>query len=167
MEEKSHLLQAENLHVKKAKKPVIRGISLEIKAGEWLAVTGPSGSGKSALLSLLSGKGRPSKGSISLNGREVRPHQLRRETALVSQQPLFWDSFYLELQFILGLRLQGVPEKEAARRVREALNDAELSFAGRMFPSHLSRGQLLQAAFARVLMRRSRILLLDDPFSAM
>jgi putative ABC transport system ATP-binding protein len=148
----------------------VDGVSLEVPAGEFLALLGSSGSGKSTLLNLLAGLDRPTSGTIVAAGRnlaELSPLELaryRRETVgMVFQSFNLLPRMTLEENVELPLRLAEVERGERAARVREALEHVRLSKRMGHRPSELSGGEQQRTAIARALVNRPRILLADEP----
>jgi putative ABC transport system ATP-binding protein len=148
----------------------VDGVSLEVPAGEFLALLGSSGSGKSTLLNLLAGLDRPTSGTIVAAGRNLAElsslelARYRRETVgMVFQSFNLLPRMTLEENVELPLRLAEVERGERAARVREALEHVRLSKRMGHRPSELSGGEQQRTAIARALVNRPRILLADEP----
>ena len=141
-------------------------------ASDWTVVFGPSGSGKSTLLRLLAGLDRPTRGRIALNTRTLADTAIglhlapgRRHTALVAQQPALFPHLTVAANVAYGLRSLG--RLARAARVEEMLALAGATdLAGRR-PQDLSGGEAQRVALARALAPAPRLLLLDEPFSAL
>ena len=141
-------------------------------ASDWTVVFGPSGSGKSTLLRLLAGLDRPARGRIALDTRALTETAIglhlppgRRHTALVAQQPALFPHLSVAANVAYGLR-------SLDRATRAARVDAMLALAGatdlaRRRPQDLSGGEAQRVALARALAPAPRLLLLDEPFSAL
>jgi putative ABC transport system ATP-binding protein len=148
----------------------VNEISLEIRAGEFLALLGASGSGKSTLLNLMAGLDRPSSGAILAQGRdlaamsseELATHR-NRTIGIVFQSFQLLPRMTLEENVELPLRLAEVPRGERPARVREALERVGLAARTRHRPTELSGGEQQRAAIARALVNRPMILLADEP----
>jgi sulfonate transport system ATP-binding protein len=141
----------------------LSGINLDVPPGEILAIVGGSGCGKSTLLRLIAGLDRPTAGSISLEGAVVEGP--RAEIGLVFQEPRLMPWLTIEQNVAFGIRR--LPAQERAKRVSEALERVGLATRARHWPRELSGGQAQRAALARALVERPRVLLLDEPFSAL
>ncbi|MGA1805280.1 ABC transporter ATP-binding protein [Rhizobium sp. HT1-10] len=146
--------------------PVFDRFSFDVAPGEFVAVLGPSGCGKSTLLNLLSGFLRPEEGRIAVDGTPVAPEQ--DVLGYVFQSPnLFpWLNVIENVRF--GLRMAGkISKAEQYARSEHLLDIVGLAdFAGKS-PHHLSGGQRQRIALARALVLEPRLLLMDEPFSAL
>ena len=150
--------------------PAVSEISLEVPAGEFLALLGSSGSGKSTLLNLLAGLDRPTAGAIHVGGRNLAAldaeelARYRRDTVgMVFQSFNLLPRMTLEENVELPLRLAEVEHGEREARVAEALERVRLGARKRHRPSELSGGEQQRAALARALVNRPRILFADEP----
>ena len=146
---------------------VLHDVNLTLAAGEALAVAGPNGAGKSTLLRLLAGLMRPTAGEVRILGRPLRQDAAaaRRGVGLLSHQSLLYDDLTLLENLTFAARLYGLlrPRETALA----ALARAGLGSRAGESPRRLSRGLLQRAAIARALLHRPRILLLDEPFTAL
>jgi putative ABC transport system ATP-binding protein len=145
-------------------------VSLEIGAGEFLALLGTSGSGKSTLLNLMAGLDRPSAGLIVAHGRNlselssIELAQYRSHTVgMVFQSFNLLPKMTLEENVELPLRLAEVDRSERGARVREALDRVGLVKRATHRPSELSGGEQQRTAIARALVNRPTILFADEP----
>ena len=140
----------------------------DIAEGEFFALLGPSGCGKTTLLRMLAGFENPTEGEIVIDGQVmegVDPD--KRPVNMVFQSYAVFPHMSVERNVGYGLRVTGVPADETKRRVQEALELVKMErFAGRM-PSQLSGGQRQRVALARALVKRPKVLLLDEPLSAL
>ncbi len=147
----------------------LRGVSLTVETGEMAFITGPSGAGKSTLLKLMAAIERPSSGSVIVNGQNVgalRPRAvpfLRRKFGLIFQdQKLLFDRTAFD-NVMLPLAIIGFERREAARRVRAALDKVGLLARERANPITLSGGEQQRLAIARAVVHRPAILIADEP----
>jgi len=145
-------------------------VTLEVPAGEFLALLGSSGSGKSTLLNLMAGLDRPTSGAIFAKGRnlsEMNPLELARyrsrTVGMVFQSFNLLPRMTLEENVELPLRLAEVDRSARAGRVREALEHVRLETRLTHRPSELSGGEQQRAALARALVNRPALLLADEP----
>lgn len=141
---------------------------LKIHKGEFLTLLGPSGCGKTTLLNLIAGFLEADQGELFINREhvtQVPPH--KREIGIVFQNYALFPHMTVAKNIAYGLRTRRVSKAETAERVREALTLVKLEdFADRR-PRQLSGGQQQRVALARALVIRPRVLLLDEPFSAL
>ena len=146
----------------------VADISLDIAAGELFAVLGPSGSGKTTLLRMLAGFEAPDAGTIELDGTDVTampPH--RRPVNMMFQNYALFPHMSVERNVAFGLRQEKLPRAEITERVRAALGLVQLNdLAGRR-PHQLSGGERQRVALARALIKRPKLLLLDEPLAAL
>ncbi|WP_210115095.1 ABC transporter ATP-binding protein [Roseovarius aestuariivivens] len=141
---------------------------LKIRRGEFLTLLGPSGCGKTTILNLIAGFLEADKGEIFIDDElvtQVPPHQ--REIGIVFQNYALFPHMSVTQNVAYGLRTRRISKAETETRVREALDLVKLQdFADRR-PKQLSGGQQQRVALARALVIRPRVLLLDEPFSAL
>jgi len=146
----------------------VERLSLDIYEGEFFALLGPSGCGKTTLLRMLAGFEQPSEGRILLDGADlsdVPPHQ--RPINMMFQSYALFPHLSVENNVAFGLKQDGMPKPEIAARVRDMLALVKLDGFGARMPGHLSGGQRQRVALARALAKRPRVLLLDEPLSAL
>ena len=147
----------------------LRGVSLEVAAGEMIAVTGHSGAGKSTLLKLAAGLERPSSGTVVVNGQnlgalgETALAVLRRRIGFVFQDHKLLNDRNCFENVALPLRIAGFAHDEAARRVRAALDKVGLLARERALPVALSGGEQQRLCIARAIVNRPMLLVADEP----
>ena len=146
----------------------VNNVSLAIRENEFFALLGPSGSGKSTLLKMLAGFETPTSGSIFLDGRDISPiPPNRRPLNLMFQSYALFPTMNVRDNIAYGLEMERLPKDEIAQRVDAMLATAQLQeFASRR-PDQLSGGQRQRVALARALIKRPRVLLLDEPLGAL
>ena len=146
----------------------VDAVSFDIRPNEFFALLGPSGCGKTTLLRMIAGLEIPTSGEITIDGQEMAltpPNQ--RPVNMVFQSYAVFPHMTVEENVAYGLKVVGTPKREIGPRVREALDMVQLpSLAGRM-PEQLSGGQRQRVALARALVKRPKVLLLDEPLSAL
>ena len=144
---------------------VLAGVSLNVREGEFLTVVGPSGSGKSVLLDIISGLAAASSGSVRF-GQELIVKPSRDASYVFQQYALFpWKTAQQNIEYPLEIR--SVPRAERAERARELLALFGLRDFAPRFPNQLSGGMQQRVAIARALVTRPKVLLMDEPFAAL
>ena len=147
---------------------VLRGIEMEIRAGEFFSLLGPSGCGKTTLLRIIAGFEQPSQGSLRIAGSDmadVPPN--KRPTNMVFQSYAVFPHLTVAENVAFGLRRDPVSRAQKAARVGEALEMVGLGGLGHRAAHALSGGQRQRVALARALILRPKVLLLDEPLSAL
>src|SRR5690348_9700695 len=143
-------------------------LSLDIFEREFFALLGPSGCGKTTLLRMLAGFEQPSEGRILLDGVDISgvpPH--RRPVNMMFQSYALFPHLSVENNIAFGLRQEAMPKAAIHERVREMLALIKLEGFGARKPDQLSGGQRQRVALARALAKHPRVLLLDEPLSAL
>ncbi len=151
-------------------KPVLRGVSLDVLAGETLVLLGGSGSGKSVLLKHMNGLLRPDRGEVEVDGTPLAPLDedglipVRRKVSMLFQQGALFDSLTVGENVAYPLHEHHlVPDEDIPARVREALAMVDLPGTEHVMPAELSGGMRKRAALARALVLEPRALLYDEP----
>jgi sulfonate transport system ATP-binding protein len=149
---------------KEGARTVLRDLTLDVTAGEIIAVVGPSGCGKSTLLRLIGGLDSPTVGTITLDEEEVKAHD--DSTAIAFQEPRLLPWRTIAQNVAIGLP-RGTRGRRARERVAELLELVGLTHAADQRPREVSGGMAQRASLARALARSPRVLLLDEPFGAL
>ncbi len=157
-------------HLEKSFGPnrVVKDFSLGIEKGEFVSLLGPSGCGKTTVLRMVAGFETPTAGNIRIDGKDVvdlKPNQ--RNIGMVFQAYALFPNLTVAQNVAFGLKIAGVDRAETARRVEEMLGLIGLPDLGARYPFQLSGGQQQRVALARALAPRPRVLLLDEPLSAL
>ena len=166
--QKPVLLQIRHLSKSYGDTQILQNINLDIYDGEFLTLLGPSGCGKTTLLRLIGGFELPNAGSLHLEGVDIAglPAEKRPINTVFQQYALFPHmNVYDNIAY--GLNLIGVPKTEIDQRVREALAMVQLDHTINRRPQDLSGGQQQRIAIARAVVNRPKMLLLDEPLSAL
>ncbi len=161
------------IHIKRLTKKygdlfALDSVDLEIRSGEFLTLLGPSGSGKTTLLMAIAGFNRPDSGSIRFGDQEViltPPH--KRNVGMVFQSYALFPHMSVAGNIAFPLKLRGVSAQECEQRVAEALETVQLTGLGDRGIDQLSGGQRQRVALARAFVFGPRILLMDEPLSAL
>jgi spermidine/putrescine ABC transporter ATP-binding subunit len=144
------------------------GVSLEIVENEFFALLGPSGCGKTTLLRILAGFEVPDAGSVTLEGRDllaVPPN--KRPLNLMFQSFALFPHMTVDKNVAYGLEREKLPKAEIRRRVGDALDMVGLTALAKRKPHQISGGQKQRVALARAMVKRPRLLLLDEPLGAL
>jgi putative spermidine/putrescine transport system ATP-binding protein len=146
----------------------VRGFSLSVEQGEFVSLLGPSGCGKTTTLRMIAGFEQPDQGQILLDGQEliaIPPNQ--RGAGMVFQAYALFPNLTVMGNIGFGLEVAHVPKDEIRRTVAELLSLVKLEGIQDRFPHQLSGGQQQRVALARALALKPRLLLLDEPLSAL
>ncbi|UUC48773.1 ABC transporter ATP-binding protein [Pseudomonas citronellolis] len=147
---------------------VFQDIDFAARRGEFVTLLGPSGCGKSTLLRCIAGLTAVDSGRILVDGQDLVPlPPQKRGIAMVFQSYALFPNMTVQQNVAFGLRMHKVPAAEATSRVAEVLEMVELGQYAARYPHQLSGGQCQRVALARSLVTRPRLLLLDEPLSAL
>ena len=147
---------------------VLHGVDLDIAPGEFVSLLGPSGCGKTTALRVLAGLERSSGGSVLVDGRDVSGTPTnKRDIGMVFQSYSLFPHLRVRENTAFGLRRRGTNRADAAKRAADALELVGLAHLADRFPHELSGGQQQRVALARALVTEPRVLLLDEPLSAL
>lgn len=165
---KAPLLSIRNVAKNFGRNAVLRNVSLEIAEGEFLTILGESGSGKTTLLRIVAGFETATSGELWMGSErlDIQPPYRRRVNTVFQHYALF-PHLTVEENVGYGLRVAKRPAAEIAQRVAEALDKVKMSAHAKSKPSKISGGQQQRVALARALVNRPRLLLLDEPLSAL
>lgn len=146
---------------------ILKNLSLSVEKGEFVTLLGPSGCGKSTLLRCLAGLEPISSGRILLDGEEIThvpPRQ--RNVGMIFQQYSLFPTMNVYNNIAFGLKIQGVSKEETRIRIAEALKMVDLAGSEKKYPSQLSGGEQQRVALCRCIVTKPKVLLMDEPFSA-
>ncbi|MCP1651600.1 ABC transporter ATP-binding protein [Pseudomonas nitroreducens] len=161
-------LSVETLNKSYGTTTVFQDIDFAAERGEFVTLLGPSGCGKSTLLRCIAGLTPVDSGRILLDGEDIVPKSpQKRGIAMVFQSYALFPNMTVEQNVGFGLRMHKVAAAESAQRVAEVLEMVELGPLASRYPHQLSGGQCQRVALARSLVTRPRLLLLDEPLSAL
>lgn len=158
-----------------SRQPVLERIDLEVAGGEFIAIVGASGCGKTTFLRLLLGEESPSRGRILMDGRAL-PREPGSDRGIVFQRYSVFPHLTVLENVMLGLELEASPllgrllgraRRAAAERARAMIEAVGLGNALAKYPSELSGGMQQRLALAQSLIKRPKVLLLDEPFGAL
>lgn len=144
---------------------VLAGVDLAVREGEFAALIGPSGSGKSSLFNVIAGLDRPTGGQVEIAGRAAIGHN--DLVAYMPQKDLLFPWRTVVANAALGLEVQGVDRKQARERVAGLFEEFGLGGFERAYPAQLSGGMRQRAALLRTVAMDRPVLLLDEPFGAL
>lgn len=146
---------------------VLKGISLDIEKGQFVTLLGPSGCGKSTLLRCLAGLEEVSGGCIYLDGEDITQKEPKdRNVGMVFQQYSLFPNMTVEENIAFGLRLKKMAPEQIRDKTAAAIEMVELKGKERQHPFSLSGGQQQRVALARSIVMEPKVLLLDEPLSA-
>jgi NitT/TauT family transport system ATP-binding protein len=143
----------------------LRGISLDVRDGEFVSVVGPSGCGKSSLLKLILGLERATRGSLAVEGREIVGPS--RGVGAVFQAPVLLPWRTIEENVLLPMDVMKLDRKETTERAQALLRMAGLGDFGKKYPYELSGGMQHRASIVRALVHDPKLLIMDEPFAAL
>jgi putative ABC transport system ATP-binding protein len=152
----------------------LSGVTLDVQAGEAVAVMGPSGSGKSTLLNMIAGLDRPTSGTVTVRGEEITAmgeaelaRYRRRRIGMIFQFFNLLDDLPVLENVTLAAQLLGIARKQAKARAMELLDELGIADRRNAYPVVLSGGERQRVGVARALMNRPALLLADEPTGAL
>ncbi|MFO1032873.1 MAG: ABC transporter ATP-binding protein [Hyphomicrobiales bacterium] len=161
-------VELDHVTVKFGKFTAVKEATLDIRGGEFFSFLGPSGCGKTTILRTVSGFLDPTAGAVKIGGQDmtgIGPN--KRPTALIFQNLALFPLMTVSDNIAYGLRVRGVPREERMKKADELLNLIALPGQGQKLVSELSGGQKQRVAIARALAVQPKVLLLDEPLSAL
>ena len=169
------ILSFQDVWVEYADKVVLEKVSVDIAEGSFVSIVGPSGAGKTTFLRLITGQEPPTRGQIMLDGKKLRAEPGPNRGVVFQRYSVFQHMCALD-NVVFGLdcggsaflgRLRGQKRRAAEAEAREMLDSVGLADAAQLFPAQMSGGMQQRLAIAQALIRKPRILLLDEPFGAL
>jgi len=162
------MIELKNITASYGENLVLRDFSLSVANGEFVALLGASGCGKTTALKIIAGLLTETSGEVWLDGRNItKVLAERREAAMVFQKPLLFPFMNVAENVGFGLKMRNLPKAETRQKVAEALSLVKLEGFENRSATKLSGGQEQRVALARALVTNPRVLLLDEPFSAL
>ncbi|GLV94424.1 MULTISPECIES: ABC transporter ATP-binding protein [Streptomyces] len=168
------VVRLDDVHKEYGDAKALDGVSLEIRAGDAVAVMGPSGCGKSTLLNMVAGLDRPTSGTVEVQGHDLGKLNetglalfRRRHVGMVFQFFNLIDDLPALDNVALAAQLTGTPARQARRRALELLDELGVADRRNNYPATLSGGERQRVAVARALMNRPALLLADEPTGAL
>ena len=159
-------VECKNIALAYGNAQVLKDISLTIEPGEFFALLGPSGSGKSSLLRLIAGFNVAQSGALKVDGSDItNVPPWHRNIGMVFQNYALWPHLTVEKNVAFGLEERKLPGAEITRQVKDMLALVGLADYAQRRPNQLSGGQQQRVALARTLVVQPKLLLLDEPFS--
>ena len=168
MNNSENIIEIKNVSKSFGEKCILNNVSISVKQGEFLTLLGPSGCGKTTLLRMIAGFGQPDSGEILINGMDITdmpPHE--RPVNTVFQRYALFPHLDVYENIAFGLKLQKVPHDEIDRRVRRVLKMVSMTDYEDRDVESLSGGQQQRVAIARAIVNQPKVLLLDEPLSAL
>lgn len=162
------MLELRQIHQRYAHHPLLQDVNLQVAAGETVALLGPSGSGKSTLLNIVAGLQAPDAGRVWFDGQDITAMAPEhRRFALMFQDFALFPHLSVLDNVAFGLVEQGLPRREARAQALQMLGVFGLTEQAQRRVWNLSGGEQQRVALARALITQPRVLLLDEPFSAL
>ena len=168
MKNSGNIIEIRNVCKSFGEKCILNNVSIPVKQGEFLTLLGPSGCGKTTLLRMIAGFGQPDSGEILINGMDITdmpPHE--RPVNTVFQRYALFPHLDVYENIAFGLKLQKVPDDEIDKRVRRVLKMVSMTDYEDRDVESLSGGQQQRVAIARAIVNQPKVLLLDEPLSAL
>ena len=165
---KKVIVKLENFTKKYGEKEIIKNINLEVYEGEFITLLGSSGCGKTTILRSISGMDRPTSGRVYLDGIDVTDvDPTRRQVNTIFQNYALFPLMTIEKNIEFGLKMKKVPKQERKKRVKEMIELVHLEGYEKRKPKELSGGEQQRVSIVRGLINNPKVLLLDEPLSAL
>ena len=162
------MLKLDSISKSFGNKPILHDISIEIGKGERFTLLGQSGCGKSTLLRMIAGFETPDKGKIWVEGHEISSLPIeKRPVGMIFQNYALFPHMTVYDNIAVGPRVRKVPESEIEKRIDELLEITHLRDLKNSYPQNISGGEAQRVALSRAVINRPKILLLDEPLSAL
>jgi NitT/TauT family transport system ATP-binding protein len=149
----------------KSRVKTLKDVNFEVNDGEIVAILGPSGCGKTTLLRIIAGLEQPSSGNVLLDGKKVE--QPSPQFGMVFQEHALLPWLSVHRNVSIGLEMRGIPQEETRRSAMQYLSMVGLQESSELYPHELSGGMRQRVAVARALTLEPKLLLMDEPFSAL
>lgn len=162
---------SKEVFIKNNKKTILSNLNLTINKGEFIAIVGCSGAGKTTLMNILSGYSKPSKGNVYVDGIDIfkEKEYFKGKIAYVPQEEILNRTLtlYKSLEYSLKLRVKGITKKEASKTIDNILNTLELTDVKNTLIKNLSGGEKKRASIATEMLSNPNLFLLDEPTSGL
>ena len=145
----------------------LKNINFQIETGEFVGILGQSGSGKSTILNLIAGLDKEYEGDILIEGETPRKSIKNGDIAMVFQQDLLLPHLNVWENIAFGLKIKKIPKEEIEKRIKDAILEMDLIGKEKRYPNELSGGEKQRVSIARAIVTRPKLLLMDEPFSAL
>lgn len=168
MKNNDYILTLKNISISLNKEVVLEDFNIKIKSGKFVTILGPSGCGKTTTLKIIAGFLKPDSGQIFFNGEEItHVPPFKRNINTVFQKYALFPHLNVFENIAFGLKIKNLPKNEIKERVLAILKTVNLKGFEKRKPNQLSGGQQQRVAIARALINRPKLLLLDEPLSAL
>ena len=165
---KKVIVKLEDFTKKYGEKEIIKNINLEVYEGEFITLLGSSGCGKTTILRSISGMDRPTSGKVYLDGEDVTDvDPTKRQVNTIFQNYALFPLMTIEKNIEFGLKMKKVPKQERKKRVKEMIELVHLEGYEKRKPKELSGGEQQRVSIVRGLINNPKVLLLDEPLSAL
>ena len=165
---KKVIVKLEDFTKKYGEKEIIKNVNLEVYEGEFITLLGSSGCGKTTILRSISGMDRPTSGKVYLDGEDVTDvDPTKRQVNTIFQNYALFPLMTIEKNIEFGLKMKKVPKQERKKRVKEMIELVHLEGYEKRKPKELSGGEQQRVSIVRGLINNPKVLLLDEPLSAL